>query len=78
MPRVIYFSVLKEKLGISEEELKFRGSVAKLREVLKERHPEVAEIINRVKFAVNEEYVSEDHRIEGDERIAIIPPVSGG
>ncbi|RLJ70481.1 molybdopterin synthase subunit MoaD [Hydrogenivirga caldilitoris] len=78
MPRVIYFSVLKEKLGISEEELDFRGSVAKLREVLKERHPEAAEIIDRVKFAVNEEYVSEDYRIEGDERIAIIPPVSGG
>lgn len=78
MPRVLYFSILKEKLGISEEEIEFRGSVGKLREVLKEKHPEVRDLLERVRFAVNEEYVDDDFELEGDERVALIPPVSGG
>ena len=78
MPRVLYFSLLREKIGISEEDLDFRGPVRKLREVLKERHPEVKDLLDRVKFAVNEEYVDDDFNLEGDERVAIIPPVSGG
>ncbi len=78
MPRVLYFSLLREKLGISEEELDFRGPVGKLREVLKEKHPEIGDLLDRVKFAVNEEYVDDDFTLEGDERVAIIPPVSGG
>ncbi len=78
MPRVAYFSVIREKLGISEEEIEFRGSVGKLREVLKEKHPEVREVLDKVKFAVNEEYVDDDFNLEGDEKVAVIPPVSGG
>ena len=78
MPRVFYFSVLRDKLGISEEDVEFKGTVGKLREKLKEEHPEVAELIDRVKFAVNEEYVGEDYVLEGYEKVAIIPPVSGG
>ncbi len=77
MPRVLYFSILREKLG-SEESIEFKGSVAELKKVLKERHPQVADIIDRVKFAVNEEYVSDDFKLEGDETVAVIPPVSGG
>ena len=78
MLKVMYFSVLREKIGKSEEEIDFKGPVGKLREVLKERHPEVADIIGRIRFAVNEEYVGEDYTLQGDERVALIPPVSGG
>ena len=78
MPRVTYFSVIREKLGISEEDIEFRGPVGKLREVLKDKHPEVRDVLDKVKFAVNEEYVDDDFKLEGDERVAIIPPVSGG
>lgn len=78
MPRVIYFSVIKEKLKKSEEEIDFKGTVGKFREVLIERYPELKPILERVRFAVNEEYVDDDFYLEGDERVAIIPPVSGG
>ncbi len=78
MLKVMYFSVLREKIGKSEEEIDFKGPVKKLREVLKERHPEIADIIERIRFAVNEEYVEEDYTLRGDERVALIPPVSGG
>ncbi len=78
MLKVMYFSVLREKIGKSEEEIDFKGPVKKLREVLKEKHPEIADIIERIRFAVNEEYVEEDYTLRGDERVALIPPVSGG
>ena len=78
MPKVVYFSILKEKLGASEEEIEFRGPVSKFRELLKKKHPEVSELLDRVRFAVNEEYVGDDFELKGDEKVAIIPPVSGG
>ncbi len=78
MPRVIYFSVIREKLGKSEEEIEFRGPVGEFRKILIERYPEIEPVLERVKFAVNEEYVDDDFRLEGNETVAIIPPVSGG
>ncbi len=78
MPRLMYFSVVRERLGKSEEDIDFRGTVEELRKLLKERYPEVADVIDRVKFAVNEEYVEDSFLLEGKERVAIIPPVSGG
>ena len=78
MLKVMYFSVLRERLRLSEEELEFSGPVGKLREILKERHPEVSEMIGSVRFAVNEEYVDDTFELRGNERVALIPPVSGG
>jgi molybdopterin synthase sulfur carrier subunit len=74
----MYFSLLREKTGVKEEEIDFRGSVSELRELLKRRHPEVADLLERVRFAVNEEYVEDSYSLKGDERVALIPPVSGG
>ena len=78
MIRVLYFSLLREKLGRSEEEIEFSGSVRELKELLAERYPEARSLIRAVRVAVNEEYVSGDRRLEGGERVALIPPVSGG
>lgn len=78
MIRVLYFSLLREKLGRPEEEIEFSGSVRELKELLAERYPEARSLIRAVRVAVNEEYVSEDRRLEGGERVALIPPVSGG
>ncbi|MDQ7039248.1 MAG: molybdopterin converting factor subunit 1 [Aquificota bacterium] len=78
MLKVMYFSVLRERIGKSEEEIEFRGTVGDLKKLLKEKHPEVSDLIDRVRFAVNEEYVEEGYKLKGDERVALIPPVSGG
>ncbi len=77
MIEVVYFSVLRERLG-EREEIEFRGRIGELRELLKNRHPDVAGLIDMVRFAVNEEYVKEDYVLEGNEQVAVIPPVSGG
>ncbi|GBC88643.1 MAG: molybdopterin converting factor subunit 1 [Hydrogenobacter thermophilus] len=76
--KILYFSIIKEKLKRSEEEIEFKGSVRELRVMLMERYPDIKELLSQVKFAVNEEYVSDDYVLEGSERVAIIPPVSGG
>ncbi len=78
MPTVKYFSFVRERLGLSEEEIDFEGSVKELKSFLAERHPELREVINSLRIAVNEEYVGEDTQIRDGDTVAIIPPVSGG
>jgi len=78
MVRILYFSLLREKIGITEEELEFEGRVGELRRLLIEKYPQASTIIESVKFAVNEEYVDDDFIISEGDRIALIPPVSGG
>ena len=78
MVEIRYFSILKEKLGKSSEEISFKGTVGQLRDLLKKRYPEAKEILNSVKIAVNEEYVKDSYKISEGDRVALIPPVSGG
>ena len=78
MPTVKYFSFVREQLGISEEEIDFEGTVRELKRFLAERHPELKEVINSLRIAVNEEYVTENTEIKAGDRVALIPPVSGG
>jgi molybdopterin synthase sulfur carrier subunit len=78
MPRVIYFSLIREGAGRTEEDIDFTGRVGDLRRILKEKYPSLSEVIERVRFAVNNEYVDDDFSLKGDETVAVIPPVSGG
>ncbi|MCS7306923.1 MAG: molybdopterin converting factor subunit 1 [Aquificaceae bacterium] len=76
--KVLYFAMLREKLGRHEEHLGFSGTVGEFRKLLIQKYPELRPIIEKVRFAVNEEYVDDEHFLRGDETVAIIPPVSGG
>ncbi|MFN3813686.1 MAG: MoaD/ThiS family protein [Aquificaceae bacterium] len=76
--RLMYFAILKEKLKKEEEEMDFKGSLAELREFLMKKHPDLRDLFRVIKFAVNEEYEDDSYELEGDERVALIPPVSGG
>jgi len=78
MVEIRYFSVLREKLRKEKEEIEFEGSVSELRKFLIKKYPELKNFINSVRFAVNEEYVDEDYRVSDGDRVALIPPVSGG
>ncbi len=78
MVKIRYFSIIKEKLGKQEEELDFSGSVGELKEYLKKRYAELGNVWDSVRFAVNEEYVDEDYKLSDNDRVAVIPPVSGG
>ncbi len=76
--RVMYFSMVRELVKKDYEDIEFSGSVAELKEYLSSRYPEIRELISGIKFAVNEEYVGDDYILKGEERVALIPPVSGG
>jgi molybdopterin synthase sulfur carrier subunit len=78
MIKLLYFAILREKLGRYEEMLEFSGSVGELRRLLVEREPHLADVLKVCLFAVNQEYVGEDFILKGGETVAVIPPVSGG
>jgi molybdopterin synthase sulfur carrier subunit len=78
MIKLLYFAILREKLGRQEEMLEFSGSVGELRKLLVEREPHLADVLKVCLFAVNQEYVEEDFILKGGETVAVIPPVSGG
>lgn len=78
MVKLLYFSIVKEKIGKQEEDLDFSGSLRELKELLKSRYPELGNVWDAVRFAVNEEYVDENYELSDNDRVAIIPPVSGG
>src|SRR5262245_7288447 len=46
--------------------------------VLKSRHPKLAEMERSLLFAVNEEYASLSQPLLDGDRLAVLPPVSGG
>jgi molybdopterin synthase sulfur carrier subunit len=78
MIKLLYFAILREKLGRQEEMLEFSGSVGELRKLLVEREPHLADVLKVCLFAVNQEYVGEEFILKGGETVAVIPPVSGG
>jgi molybdopterin synthase sulfur carrier subunit len=78
MIKLLYFAILREKLGRQEEMLEFSGSVGELRKLLVEREAHLADVLKVCLFAVNQEYVGEDFILKGGETVAVIPPVSGG
>ncbi len=47
-------------------------------EILKSMHPRLGEMQRSLLFAVNEEYAGLDHPLANGDRIAVLPPVSGG
>ncbi len=78
--RVRYFAILRELTRCSEETLELApgSSVMDTWQRLCERHEGLRRFSGSVSFAVNQEYVSRDHTLNGGEELALIPPVSGG
>lgn len=77
--KVLYFSSIRDRIGKVSEEIEFEGiTVAELKELLSYLYPDIRESLEKVMFAVNEEYVSLDNKLKHGDTVAIIPPVSGG
>ncbi|MEZ0322893.1 MAG: molybdopterin converting factor subunit 1 [Hydrogenothermaceae bacterium] len=77
--KVLYFSSLKEKIGKPFEEIDIEeSSLEDLKRKITQLHPEISDYLNKIMFAVNEEYVSTDIVLKDGDTVALIPPVSGG
>jgi len=80
--KVLFFAGLKEKIGASEAYLEFSPeqeiTINDVTRRVKEQFTTIANELDRVMIAVNEEVVDSDERIREDDVVAFIPPVSGG
>ena len=82
--KIIYFSWLREKAGIAEEQVTPPGDVVDVRGLiawLGGRGGGFAEALadlSMVRVAVNQEYVTLDEAVGPDDEVALFPPMTGG
>ncbi len=76
---VLLFGISADLIGASrlEFELEKQSSVADFKELFQEKYSNVTQL-NSYAVAVNENYASDDLKLQENDVIAIIPPVSGG
>ena len=78
---VLYFAAAREAAGRSNESLDVppRATLADLKPLLSKRHPALERAWPAMRFAVGERFAaSEEQSLADGDRVALIPPVSGG
>jgi molybdopterin synthase sulfur carrier subunit len=78
---LLYFAALRERMGTSSElvELPVEVSdVGQLRAFLEASRPALKGALASVRFAVGDEFVTSERKLEPGDVVALIPPVSGG
>jgi molybdopterin synthase sulfur carrier subunit len=82
--RVRYFAWVKEKVGVTQEDIEPPAGIATIAELivwLKARGPEFAEAFAKsevIRAAIDQVHVRHDAKIVGAREIAFFPPVTGG
>jgi molybdopterin synthase catalytic subunit len=76
----LLFGQAREWVGSSTLDLTLEtpATVESAFTVLKAQHPRLAEMQRSLLFAVNEEYASPSQPLSDGDRLAVLPPVSGG
>jgi len=77
---VLFFAGLRERAGTDEvhlAELPEALSVGELKAELASRHPELGDL-SFVAGVVGTDYVPDGHQLSDGDRVALLPPVSGG
>lgn len=78
---VHYYAAAKELAGCETATFEFESSgtdQASFRLALAKRHPSIAPYLERMRLAVNGDFVDRDEPIRDGDRIDILPPVAGG
>ena len=77
---VLFFAVLRERAGTGHvvRPLAAGDTVASLVARLTEEFPGLPPLGPSLRPAVNEAFVSADHRLSSGDVVALLPPVSGG
>ena len=77
---LLYFATLKARSGTGRETLEVDGvlTVNRLRQILEQRHPALAEALPSAVIAVNRNFAFGEDVIPDGAEVAVFPPVSGG
>ncbi|MCP3903806.1 MAG: molybdopterin converting factor subunit 1 [Planctomycetes bacterium] len=77
---VLLFAQLRDALDATHlnVELPDHTTVGSALDILSARHPEIAELRDRIAVAIDEQYARADAKLTDGCRLALIPPVSGG
>lgn len=76
--RIQVFAILKDFFK-KEFELKARiNTISELRRHLGMVNPDAVAVLKRCRFAVQDEFVTDQYQLTGNEHIVVIPPSSGG
>ncbi len=77
--KLLAFGIAKEILNSSEMsiELGENASISDLKNSLISKYPEFQKL-RSLKFAINEDYQSDEYLLNPTDEVVIIPPVSGG
>lgn len=75
---ILAFGLARELLGVSELNFNTRvKNVGELRQLLLVEYP-VLSNLEQLRIAVNQIYAEDEEVLDGNEEIALLPPVSGG
>ncbi len=74
------FAIARQHVGsdVARVELPSGATVQMLREQLASDYPALAGSLSHMRFAVDNDYASDDTRLHETAEVACIPPVSGG
>ncbi len=82
--KILYFAWLREKLGMSEEDVDVPADVTTVEALLQwlaQRGPQFEAVLKDptiVRVAVNQDYAHPEDPVSADDEIALFPPVTGG
>ena len=82
--RILYFSWLKEKIGLNSQEIIKPNNVETVDDLIaflkekSEKHKNAFSDLNSIKIAVNQEFADFETKIKEKDEIAFFPPVTGG
>lgn len=79
--RVHYYAAARELAGCESSTFELDGDSveqAALRRAVTERFPSLAGFLERMRLAVNGEFVTESEVIRNGDRVDVLPPVAGG
>ena len=82
--KIVYFSWLKEILGISEENVRPPKNIKNIKDLIKWlgtksiKHRKVLLKSKNIRYSVNHQIVDKNNKIKNNDEIAFFPPFTGG
>ncbi|MAU40674.1 MAG: molybdopterin converting factor subunit 1 [Kordiimonas sp.] len=84
MAHLLYFALIREQIGHPEEQMSLPPGVTTVQKLIdhlrscNDHYARAFADMQKVRVAVNEEYVSLHHPISANDEIAFFPPMTGG